>query len=611
MQIWLRYYFSHLSPWRRSHSLGPSVTQVQDALIRTENNTQALHTKSSDIGFASMAEPQSSDALSSLDPTAPSFSMPNSPTVPIVNGSISATSQPSQSIPNGQEPKQLRNAEKRQSNNPSGERSADVSGSTLSGADLKKQKAAEKAARRAEKIADRDVKPPQQVVQSSVATVQGPSPRPGELQRRPSGSRQDGVLLHRRSGSTSTPRQIPVRPGTATESREKPREEQKRLAWFSHLSNKERRSSIAGVGKEVHPAVLALGIQLRDFVICGGSARCVATLLVFKKVIQAYSTPPGIALSRHLTTHLSHQISYLSHCRPLSTSQGNAIRWLKKLISALDPDMSDSAAKTLLRNSIDQFIRERITLADELIQKEASQRIENGDVILTYAKSSIVEKTLLSSHARGKKFKVIVVDSRPLFEGKNLARSLTAAGIEVQYTLLHGLGDVTKSVTKCILGASAMLGNGWLYSRAGSSMVAMMAKDSGIDIPVIVLCESIKFTSKVALDSIIVNELGDAGALVESEIIEVLTAHSTQDSVSTHPKTGGSGNKKSGSKDNDEVDEKPKKGLEGWKGQSNLHLLNLMYDVTPMHYIDMVITEMGNLPPSAVPVVNGVVGGED
>jgi translation initiation factor eIF-2B subunit delta len=30
--------------------------------------------------------------------------------------------------------------------------------------------------------------------------------------------------------------------------------------------------------------VLALGLQLRDYVVCGSSARCVATLLAFKRV---------------------------------------------------------------------------------------------------------------------------------------------------------------------------------------------------------------------------------------------------------------------------------------------------------------------------------------
>jgi len=222
---------------------------------------------------------------------------------------------------------------------------------------------------------------------------------------------------------------------------------------------------------------------------------------------------------------------------------------------------------------------------------------------LTYAKSSVVEKTLLRAHTENKKFRVIVVDSRPLFEGKNLARSLVRAGLKVQYCLLSGLADVVEDVTKCYLGASSMLGNGRLSSRAGTAMVAMMAKSSAPKASVVVLCESFKFTARVALDSIVMNELGDANMLVEKEDSETFT--STAPPPPSQPAKGG----KKG-KDDDEAEQEKKRGLEGWQDQANLHLLNLMYDITPAEYIDMVISELGSLPPSAVPVVNGPGGDE-
>jgi translation initiation factor eIF-2B subunit delta len=344
------------------------------------------------------------------------------------------------------------------------------------------------------------------------------------------------------------------------------------------------------------------------------------------QVIQAYTTPPGVALSRHLTTHLSHQISHLSHSRPLSVSQGNSIRWLKKLITALDISLSDSEAISFLCSSIDGFIREKITLADELIAEAASAKIANGDVILTYAKSSVVEKTLLKAHGQGKRFKVIVVDSRPLFEGKNSARSLTQTGLDVQYCLISGLSNVARQVTKCFLGASAIMGNGRLYSRAGTALVAMVAKEGresglgdtrranglSISVPVIVLCESIKFTSRVALDSVVGNELGDADALVELDDSEILTSTVLEPVAATSSGKGSKKGNKNNAEDDDSADAaKHKKGLEGWEEQVNLQLLNLMYDVTPAEFLDMVITELGSLPPSGVPVVNGVWGGEE
>lgn len=68
---------------------------------------------------------------------------------------------------------------------------------------------------------------------------------------------------------------------------------------------------------------------------------------------------------------------------------------------------------------IEHFIKERITVADRLIVENGLQKIQNGDVILTYAKSSIVEALLLEAKRSGYEFRVIVVDSRPMFEGNN------------------------------------------------------------------------------------------------------------------------------------------------------------------------------------------------
>ncbi|KAI9760875.1 MAG: hypothetical protein M4579_001376 [Chaenotheca gracillima] len=376
---------------------------------------------------------------------------------------------------------------------------------------------------------------------------------------------------HKRHGSTSIQAQksLPIRPAkvTSTPSTEGRPTENKNVALFGHLYSQPRRTSISGAGKEIHPAVLALGIQMSSYVVCGSNARCVAMLLVFKKVIESYVTPAGTTLTRHLTSHLSPQIEYLKSCRPLSISMGNAIRWLKLEISKVDIDVPDTDSKSYLCNAIDTFIRERITLADAVIATAAASKIQNGDVILTYAKSSIVQQTLLTAHGRGTQFRVIVVDSNPLFEGKHLARALANAGVEVQYSLLHGVGHAIKDASKVFLGAHAMMGNGRLFSRVGTAIVAMMASE--VDVPVIVCCESVKFTDRVALDSIVNNEIAPPDELLAR----------SSNSSSEHP-------------------------LSNWRQTPNLQLLNVMYDVAPAELIKMVITEYGSLPPSSVPVVH-------
>lgn len=56
------------------------------------------------------------------------------------------------------------------------------------------------------------------------------------------------------------------------------------------------------------------------------------------------------------------------------------------------------------------------------------------------------------------------------------------------------------------LGTHALHSNGALYSRAGTALVAMMAKQHNV--PVLACCETYKFSDSVNLDSFTKNELG-------------------------------------------------------------------------------------------------------
>ncbi|KAJ6019277.1 hypothetical protein N7522_001344 [Penicillium canescens] len=389
---------------------------------------------------------------------------------------------------------------------------------------------------------------------------------------------------------------------------QKKKKDDKKVAVFGHLYGQQRRTTVAGAGKEVHPAVLALGLQLRDYVVCGSSARCVATLLAFKRVVESYTTPLGTSLARHLTTHLSHQITYLSTCRPLSITQGNAIRALKLAIASIDPSTPESSAKATLCDFIDSFIREKITVAGQVIAASAAQKVQDGDVIVTFAGSNVVKDTLLLAHNQGKRFRVSIIDSRPLFEGKSLARALAKAGLDVQYTLVHATTHAIKDATKVFLGAHAMTSNGGLYSRVGTALVAMSAKEraSGVEIPVIVCCETVKFTDRVALDSIVVNEIADADELVSSLPPQQLTGLPDPGANTPAPADNKKGGKPTAAAPTPETpaSSSSTSPLANWKETPNLQLLNIMYDVTPAEYVDMVVTEMGSLPPSAVPIVH-------
>ncbi|KAF5717475.1 translation initiation factor eIF-2B subunit delta [Fusarium mundagurra] len=362
----------------------------------------------------------------------------------------------------------------------------------LSGAELKKKAKEEKAARRAQAKATQASQGPSQGGQQASGDGKGGKAKP----------KQDGQHQHQQHGGAK----LPIRPAAATAvvKDDKPSIPD----CFSHLSMA-RRIEMTNADKDVHPAVLVLGEHMSAFVISDSITRLEATLYAFQKpqVIDSYTTPPGFTFSRHFTPHvLNPQIEYLTACRPMCFSMGNAIRWLKLQISKVDVDLHDNDVKKLLKESIDNYIRERITLADYVIVETAANMIWHGDVVLTYAHHHLVERTLLQARKNKIDFRVILVDDPYERVGIDHAKRLSAAGIQVTYASdLGALQTHLYEATKVFLAAEAIFSNGAMYARAGSCDIATAASD--MNVRVVALCETVNFTERVSIDSLTYNEI--------------------------------------------------------------------------------------------------------
>jgi len=345
--------------------------------------------------------------------------------------------------------------------------------------------------------------------------------------------------------------------------------QQKKVTLFSHLHQYEKdpflTKDIPFSGGTIHPAIVKLGLQYAAGIITGSNSRCIALLCAFKQVINDYVTPPSKELSRDLESTIKPCISFLTQCRHLSVSMGNAIKYLKTQINQSPIDKSEEEAKELLIESIDNFISERVILAGQAISNFAKTKISDGDKVLVYGFSSLVINILKDAKKCGRKFHVVIVDSRPSYSGRETVNKLVACDIPCSYVLINACSYIMKEVTIVFLGAHALLSNGNVMGSTGSSMVAMMAKASNV--PVLVCCETYKFCERVQTDSFVFNELGDPDALV----------HSHRD-------------------DKEDI-------LKNWRDITKLFVLNLMLDVTPSDFVDMVVTELGMIPCTSVPVI--------
>ncbi|KAJ1393596.1 NagB/RpiA transferase-like [Sesbania bispinosa] len=348
-------------------------------------------------------------------------------------------------------------------------------------------------------------------------------------------------------------------------------EARNRVELFQHLPQYEHGTQLPKLESKffqldsVHPSVLKVGLRYLAGDISGGNARCIEMLRALQEAIIDYSTPPEKVLVRDLTAKISSYVSFFTECRPLSISMGNAIRFVKSRIAKLPLSHTESEAKAALCSDIDQFINEKIILADKVIVGHAATKVRDGDVLLTYGSSCVVEMILSHAHDLGKQFRVVVVGSRPKLESQALLRRLVAKGLNCTYTHINAISYIMHEVTRVFLGASSILCNGTVYSRVGTACVAMVAH--AFRVPVLICCEAYKFHERVQLDSICSNELGDPDAVA-------MVPGRTDVNY-----------------------------LHNWTNEGNLQLLNLMYDATPSDYVSAIITDHGMIPPTSVPVI--------
>jgi len=182
------------------------------------------------------------------------------------------------------------------------------------------------------------------------------------------------------------------------------REESSRVVPFlSHLPQYEKSLAAHGlrfkVEDSMHPALVKLGQQYAEGIIDGSSARLSALIAVFREIVEHFEITDlneTRDFRRELDKTLKKSIQFVIDCRPMSISMGNFVRELKKDISDLSPIMTIDECKSTVLKSIDRFRLESFELPFKTVVETAAERaIENGDTVVVYCKSLIVESVLL------------------------------------------------------------------------------------------------------------------------------------------------------------------------------------------------------------------------
>ncbi len=261
--------------------------------------------------------------------------------------------------------------------------------------------------------------------------------------------------------------------------------------------------------------------------------------------------------SNKFTAFIKNAVPLMIQARPTSIVMVNLTRELLESFIRVAKERGLDEAVSRVPETVKEIIN-RVELVKESVASLGSRRITDGDVILTHSFSTTVLKLFEKAKERGIKFSVIVTESRPIGEGRIAASRISGLGIDTTLIVDSAVRFIMKRVSKVFVGADAVAANGAVVNKAGTSAIALAAKEARVRTYVAA------GTYKMGLETVF-------GELIEGIVLN--------DADLIIPK--------------ERVDELAGKVL----------VRAPLFDVTPPEYIDAIITETGVLAPQAVPLL--------
>ncbi len=137
-----------------------------------------------------------------------------------------------------------------------------------------------------------------------------------------------------------------------------------------------------------------------------------------------------------------------------------------------------------------EFLEELDSSKRQIVEIGA-KRIRDGSAILTHCHSSTVTETLGKAKRDGKKFRVIVMETRPLFQGRTTAKEMLDLGIETTMIVDSAMRYFINEADLILVGADAITSEGNIVNKIGTSLLALASHEART--PFYVACELLKF----------------------------------------------------------------------------------------------------------------------
>jgi ribose 1,5-bisphosphate isomerase len=263
------------------------------------------------------------------------------------------------------------------------------------------------------------------------------------------------------------------------------------------------------------------------------------------EAVRDYAAGLDAASMEEFSARIREVSSYLISTRPTAVSLPNAV----KLASKYSSGNVEEARQEIIENA-NRFI-EGADRALGNIGKIGSRRIQDGDVIMTHCNSHAALSIITAAFEDGKDISVISTESRPRCQGLLTIRHLNDFGIPTTLIVDSAVRYYMKDVDKVVVGADAIAANGALVNKIGTSQLALAAHEARKSF--MVAAETFKFSPSTIV--------GNPIEIEERAVDEIVDPASISD-------------------------------------LSHVQVKNPAFDFTPAEYIDMIVTDIGIIPPA-------------
>lgn len=299
---------------------------------------------------------------------------------------------------------------------------------------------------------------------------------------------------------------------------------------------------IVALSMTLHPEVVRIAEDIKRMRIRGAGriARAAATALKIAARSSKAEKPSDFR------AEIDEASRVLLSTRPTAVSLPNAIRFVSLPVEVMGKASVEELRRAVVSRA-DEFVKSSLR-AVQRIGEIGATMVRSGEKLLTHCNSECALSVIKRAHSGGKQVHVFVTESRPRRQGLITFRELLSCGIPCTLIVDSAVRYFMREIDRVIVGADAILMNGAVVNKIGTSQIALAAHEAGV--PFMVAAETYKL---------------HPGAFGEDDV--VIEERDSSEVVDPDRFPGG-------------------------------NIRNPAFDVTPPRYIKAIITERGVIPPS-------------